>query len=310
MVATLFFALIPALNFYTGGWERPLLLTGVMRLCFAAAAIGTVAALYRPLLSRRGLRTTARAMRGEGTLLGLAALTTWDVALFSLAYRFVDISVVTAMTALAPTANVVMLSLINKNLINRRQMAGLSVSALGMILMMWSGGASVEVSGQWWRFVVGAGLGLGMLACNGLTVAALRIGEVLAVEWYWDGLGRGADLVWGGSMLTLALAQGLTAPVFLLLALNSGSAPPPGTLALMALMGFVVFLGTASWALANGSGLRPMVNALGNLQPGWAVLILAVLGISGDVVWGTLMAGLALTIGANIVVQLRGGQGG
>ena len=309
VMASLVYAVIPSLNYYARGWESPLLLTGVMRLGFSAGVLALLLARYRPLSGRRGLRVTTLAMGQEWKLLGLAMLTTGDVALFSLSYRFVDVSVTTAMTAMVPAANVVLLTMLNRDRLNGRQAVGLLVAALGMALVMWAAGAIIDVSGQWWLVGVGIALGLAMIVCNGLTVAALRLGEVLALEWYWQGLGRGADLVWCGSMLTLALAQGITAPVFLVLGWRAGEVVQPGTLALMILMGLTVWLGTALWALANGAGLRPTANALGYLQPGWAVLILAVLGIAGSVAWPALVAGLAIIVAANIAME-RGGKNG
>jgi len=303
VTASFVFATIPALNYFAGGWERPLLLTGMMRLAFSLGMLVLLYLLYRSLLSRHGLRVTVRVMREEWKLLGLAMLTTGDVALFSLSYRFVDISVTTALTSLAPAANVVLLVLLNKDRLTRRQGVGLSASAMGMVLVMWAGGASIEVGGEWWRTGVGLALGMSMVACSGLVVAALRLGEVLAIEWYWEGLGDGAGLVWCGSMLTLALAQGVTAPLFILLAMILGAGISVVSLGLMMLMGFVVLAGTALWALANGSGLRPVVNGLGDIQPGWAVLILAVSGITGDVAWLILLAGLTVIVASNFSMQ-------
>ncbi len=306
VTASFIYATVPALNYLAGGWEHPLLLTGMMRLAFSLGMLVLLQLLYGSLLTRHGLRVTVRVMRQEWRLLGLAMLTTGDVALFSLSYRFVDISVTTALTSLAPAANVVLLAALKQDRLSRRQGAGLTASALGMALVMWAGGASIEVGGELWRTGVGLALGMGMVACNGLTVAALRMGEVLAIEWYWEDLGDGAGLVWCGSMLTLALAQGVTAPLFIVLAHVLGESASGVSLGLMMLMGLVVLAGTALWALANGGGLRPVVNGLGDLQPGWAVLILALSGISGEVAWLILAAGLTVTVAANISMQWAG----
>ncbi len=307
ILAALCYAVVPSLNYYAAGWKYPMLLTGLLRLVFSAGVLAMLAVLYRPLFSMQGIRVLARVARSEWKLSILAVMTTWDVALFSLSYRFIDISVVTAMTAMTPAANVVILALLNSNWITWRQAAGLAAAAIGVALVMWAGGSTIETSG--WRnigrFGAGIALGLGMIVCGGLTVSSLRLGEILAVEWFWDELGTGAGLVWCGSMLTLALAQVITAPVFLALALPAGM-PSIGTLGLMILMGLAVMLGTVLWALANGSGLRPVVNALGYLQPGWALLILALLGIAGGVDWTILAAGLMLIVGANIGMQLWG----
>ncbi len=127
------------------------------------------------------------------------------------------------------------------------------------------------------------------------------------MEWFWEDLGKGAAMVWCGSMLTLAVAQGITAPLFLVSALATGW-PSWGSLGLMISMGLVVLAGTSLWALANGSGLRPIINGLGYLQPGWALLLLAVLGIAGGVHWVGLLGGLALIVVTNVSVQLWGGS--
>ena len=307
VLASFLYGVIPALNFYARGWEYPLILTGLMRLGFAAGTLVLLTLLYRQLFSRRGMLVTARAMRSEWKLLGLAMLTTGDVALFSLSYTFMDISVSAAMIAMSPTANVILLAWLNRGWLSGRQAIGLAMSVLGTLLMMRAGGTAVLVSGEWWRIAMGLGLGLGMVVCNGLTVSALRLGEVLAVEWYWEGLGKGAGLVWCGSMLTLAMAQGITVPLFLFLAASEGM-PSHSALVLMFLKGLLVLLATGMWALANGSGLRPFLNGLGNLQPGWAVMILAFAGIASEVFWPALVAGLILVVGTSVVIQLWGGQ--
>lgn len=311
ILATFFYATVPSLNFYAHGWEYPLLLTGLMRLGFSVGVVVLIAVIYPPLLSWQSMKVIGRVVREERKLLGLAMLTTADVALFSLSYRFVDISVSTAMTAMVPAANVVILALLNGSWLTLRQTAWLAASVLGVLVVMWAGSSALELrgggGGELWRVGVGVMLGLGMVACSGLTVSTLRLGEILAVEWYWNELGKDAVLVWCGSMLTLALAQGITAPLFLLSAASAGL-PSLMTMALMFMMGLVVLLGTALWALANGSGLRPMLNSLGDLQPAWAVLILAVLGIAGGVDWTLLAVGLALIVGANIGLQIWGGR--
>lgn len=307
VAASFVYAVVPSMNHFVQGWRHPLLLTALMRLGFLSGTLLLLFLLHRPLFTRRGLAVTAGALRSEWKLFALAMLTTGDVALFSLSYLFVDISVSTAMTAMTPAANVVLLALLNRNWLNGRQALGLSASVLGMLSIMWAGGGTaLVVSGEYWRIGVGLGLGLGMVVCCGLTVSALRLGEVLAVDWYWEGLGRGAGLVWCGSMLILGLAQGVTAPLFLYFS-PPGDMPSRGVLALMVLMGLMVLLGTSLWAVANGSGLRPIVNCLGNLQPGWAVLILSAAGIAGEVAWPALIAGLALVVGANAAVELWGG---
>ena len=306
VIATLCYASIPSLNYYARGWEYPTLLTGLMRLGFAISVFAILALLFRPLLSGRGLRVMARAVRSDWRLFALAMLSTCDVALFSLSYRFVDISVTTVITAMTPAANVVILTLLNRGWVTWRHAVGLLVCSLGVVMVLWAGGG-IETGGQLWRVGVGVILGLGTAVCGGLTVTALRLGEVLAVDWYWEGLGTGAGLVWCGSMMTLALAQGITAPLFVLLAWTAGM-PAYDTLGLMFLMGILVLAGTALWALANGSGLRPVVNGMGYLQPAWALLILVVLGIAGAVAWYGLVIGLALIIAANGWMQLWGSE--
>ena len=301
-LATLCYAVVPAMNYFARGWEHPLLLTGVMRLVFAAGVTAALLATRRPLLSRRGLATARRVARQEWKLVALAMLTTGDVALFSLSYRFVDISVSVVMTAMAPAATVVLLAMLTWGGLTLRQAVGLTVSAMGVLVVLWAGGAGAEAGGGWWQVGAGVLLGMGVAVCNGLVVSALRLGEVLALEWYWDGLGRGTSLVWYGTMLTLALAQGVTAPLFLVVA-APGGLPSSGALILMALMGLTVLLGTWLWSTANGSGWRPAINGLGYLQPGFALLILVVLGISDAVRWGGLVAGMAIIIGANIGLQ-------
>lgn len=309
VVATFSYSIVPSLNFFANGSDYPLLLTGLMRLGFSAGILVLLFALYRPLLSRKGLAVVKRVARSEWKLIGLAMLTTWDVALFSLAYRFMDISIATAMTAMVPASNVVFLALLNKSWLTWRQKAGLLLCMVGALAVMWAGGFMIETDrmDELWNLGIGVALGLGMVACGGLTVSALRLGEILAIEWYWEELGTGAGMVWGGSMLVLALAQGVTAPLFLALAIPAGI-PSVGALGLMLLMGLAVLLGTALWALANGSGLRPMVNGLGYLQPGWALLILVVLGIAGAVNWVAMVGGLALIVAANALMQIWGGR--
>ncbi len=82
--------------------------------------------------------------------------------------------------------------------------------------------------------------------------------------------------------------------------------PEGNEIGLMALMGLAVLLGTTLWALANGDDLRPVINGLGYLQPGWALLILSALGIAGVEQWPFLWGGLALIILANGALQHRG----
>lgn len=301
-LATLCYAFVPALNYYAHGWEYPLLLTGVMRLVFAAGVGVSLLVTRRSLMSRRGFATALRVAREERKLVGLAMLTTGDVVLFSLSYRFVDISVSVVVAAMAPAATVVLLALLTWGGITWRQSVGLAMSAIGVLVVLWAGGAGSDVSDGWWPVAAGVLLGVGVAVCCGLVVSALRLGEVLALEWYWDGLGRGMSLVWHGTMLTLAVAQGCTAPLFLLLAAPAG-VPSWGTLALMALMGLTVLLGTWLWSAANGSGWRPAVNGVGYLQPAFALLVLVVLGISDEVRWDGLIAGMVVIIGANVGLQ-------
>ncbi len=307
ILATLIYATVPSINKFAHGSETPFLLTGLMRVAFLGGVLILVAVLYPSVLSRKGIRVMVRVFRSDWKLLGLAMLTTWDVALFTLAYRFVDISVPTAMTAMAPAANVVILALLNSNWINRRQALGLIVSAIGVLLVMWAGGSTIETGSDWVRFGIGVAFGIGMIVCGGLVVSALRLGEVLAIEWYWEELGSNAGMVWCGSMLTLALAQGITAPLFIVAGAPSGL-PQWDRLLLMLLLGITVLLGTSLWTLANGSGLRPAVNALGYLQPGFALIILAILGLAGGVNWLLLTLGLTVIIAANITMQLWGGE--
>ena len=303
--ATLSYAFVPALNYYSHGWEYPLLLNGLVRLVFSVGMLTLLAILYRPMLSRKGAMAAKRAIKENPKASLLALLTTGDVLLFSLSYRYVDISVATAITAVTPALNVIVLSLLTFGWVNRSQASGLMVAIVGVGLVMWAEGGTIALGGEWWRIVAGSVLALGAAVCGGLTVAALRLGEALAIEWYWEGLGTGPGMVWCGSMLTLALAQGIPAPVFLVLAVPLGL-PSLADLGLMVLTGLAVLLGTALWALANGGGLHPVVNGLGYLQPGWAVLLLVSLGISTGVNLALLGLGLLLIVGANAALQLWG----
>ena len=305
-LATVCYAVLPALNYYARGWEYPLLLTGVMRLVFAAGTVAALAVVRRPLLSRGTLRVTLRVMRQEWRLLLLAMLTTGDVVMFSLSYRFVDISVSVVLTAMAPAASVMFLALLTWGAITWGQSIGLAASAAGVLLVMWAGGEGIEASSTWRHIALGTALGLGVAVCNGLVVSALRLGEALALEWYWNGFGGGKSLVWLGTMVTLAVAQGVTAPLFVLAA--PAGLPSLGGLSLMALMGLTVLLGTFLWSAGNGSGWQPVVNSLGYLQPVWALVILVTLGISELVQWGALAAGMVLIAGANLGLHIWGHQ--
>ncbi len=300
--ATLSYALVPALNYYAHGWENSLFLNGVVRLTFSLGILLFLAVSFRPIFSTRGMLTAARTIRREWKLLALSLLTTTDIVLFSLSYRYVDITLTTAITAMVPAANVIALSLLTTGWITWRQAGTLLLAAFGVLLVMWSEGVAIEGNEHWWKVVVGAALALGAVVSGGLVVAALRLGENLAVDWYWEEVGNGPGMVWCGSMFVLALAQGLTAPFFLLMAIPAG-VPSASEIGVMLLMGFVVLLGTMLWALANGSGLRPVVNGLGYLQPAWSLLILAALGISGVVSWPFLGAGLALIVVANAAMR-------
>ena len=302
VLASFSYAVVPALNFYAHGWENSLFLNGVVRLTFSLGILLFLAVSFRTLFSRDGLLVTARTIRREWKLLSLSLFTTADIVLFSLSYRFVDISLSTAIAAMTPAANVVALSLLTTGWISWRQTGALILAGVGVLLVMWSEGVTIEIQEHWWRVTMGTALALGAVVSGGLVVAALRLGENLAVDWYWEGLGNSPGLVWCGSMLVLALAQGGTAPFFLLSALPAGM-PSPREVGLMALIGLAVLIGTTLWALANGAGLRPMVNGLGYLQPGWSLLILAALGISGVVHWPLLGAGLALIVASNAAMQ-------
>ena len=234
--------------------------------------------------------------------MSLTLVTTADISLFSISYRFIDISLSTAITAMTPAANVVALSLLTTGWITWRQTGALFLAAVGVLLVMWSEGIAIKPDEHWWHVIMGTALALGAVVSGGLVVAALRLGENLGIDWYWEGLGNGPGLVWCGSMFVLALAQGVSAPVFLVLAIPSGM-PSLSHFGLMVLIGFAVLFGTTLWALANGAGLRPVVNGLGYLQTGWSLLILAALGISGVVHWPLLGAGMALIVTANAAMQ-------
>lgn len=299
------YAVVPTLNHYAHGWEYPLLLAGTMRLSFTLGVLVVVAATHRSLFSFHSLQVAWRVVRWEWRLFVLAMLTTFDVVLFSLSYRFVDISVSVALTAIAPAASVVFLALLTWGRITLRQALGLAVSAAGVPLITWAGGSGIEASGHWWHIAMGTLLGLGVAVCNGLVVSSLRLGEALALEWFWEGLGKSEGMVWLGSLLTLAVAQGATAPLFLAMAIPSGL-PTRNELLLMILMGLTVLLGTFFWSAGNGSGWKPAVNSLGYLQPVWALLILVAMGISEIVHWGALVAGMVLIIGANVGLQMWG----
>ena len=121
ITATFLYSIVPVLNFYAHGWEYPLMLTGLMRMSFSCGVIAILAVKYRPLLSGQGLRAAQRIVREDWSLFGLTMLSTLDVALFSLSYRFVDISITTTMTALVPAASVLTLSFLNKDWLTRRQ---------------------------------------------------------------------------------------------------------------------------------------------------------------------------------------------
>ena len=302
VVATLSFAVVPALNFYARGWENSLFLNGVVRLTFCLGILLFLAISFRLLLSRQGVLTSARTIRREWRLFSLAVLTTADILLFSISYRYIDISLSTVLTAMTPAANVVVLSLLTMGWISWSQTCTLLLAAVGVLLVMWAEGISIKADEHWWHVILGTTLALGAVVSGGLVVAALRLGENLGVDWYWEGLADGPGLVWCGSMLVIALAQGASAPLFLLLAIPTGM-PSPSEIGLMVLMGLAVLAGITLWALANGGGLRPAVNGLGYLQPGWSLLILAVLGISGVVHWPLLAAGLALIVGANVAMR-------
>ena len=302
VMASLSYALVPALNFYAHGWENSLFLNGVVRLTFSIGILFFLAVSFRPLFSSAGSIAAARTIRREWKLLALSLLTTVDLLLFSLSYRFVDISLSTAITSITPAANVVALSLLTTGWISRRQAVPLLLAGVGVVLVMWSEGVNIEAGEHWLHAITGTALALGAVVSGGMVVAALRLGENLGLDWYWQGLGNGPGLVWCGSMLVLALAQGVSAPIFLLLAIPTGL-PTVREFSLMLLMGLAVLTGTTFWALANGSGLRPVVNGLGYLQPGWSLLILAALGISGVVHWPLLGVGLALIIAANAAMQ-------
>ena len=302
VLATLSYAVVPALNFYAHGWENSLFLNGVVRLTFSVGILFFLAVSFRPLFSRDGLITATRTIRREWKLLALSLLTTADLLLFSLSYRFVDISLSTAITAMTPAANVVALSLLTTGWISRRQAGALLLAGVGVVLVMWSEGVNIQADEHWWHVATGTALAMGAVVTGGLVVAALRLGENLGVDWYWEGLGNGPGLVWCGSMLVLALVQGASAPIFLLLAVPTGL-PTVEEFGLMILMGLAVLTGTTLWVLANGSGLRPVVNGLGYLQPGWSLLILAGLGISGVVHWPLLGVGLALIVAANMAMR-------
>ncbi len=142
-LATVLYAVVPSLNYYAHGWEYPFLLTGLMRLGFAVGVIALIRMLYPALLSRQGWRVTTRVGRQEWKLVGLAMLTTGDVALFSLSYRLVDLSVSTALTAMAPGASVVILALLNRSRLTWHQTAGLAIAACGVLLVMWAGGTAL-----------------------------------------------------------------------------------------------------------------------------------------------------------------------
>ena len=302
VAATLTFAVVPTLNYYAHGWENPLLLNGVARLTFSVGILLFLALSFPPLFSRAGLQAAAHTVWRERRLLALVLLTTVDIVLFSLSYRYVDISLSTAITAMTPAANVVVLSLMTTGWITWRQGGALLLAAAGVLLVMWSEGVAIEADGHWWHVFIGTALAVGAVVSGGLVVSSLRLGENLAVDWYWAGVGDGPVLVWYGSMLVLALAQGVTAPFFLLLSIPQGM-PSATEIGLMVLMGLAVLAGTTLWTMANGSGLRPVVNGLGYLQPGWSLLILAGLGISGVVHWPLLGLGLALIVAANAAMH-------
>ena len=262
-----FCAVVPALNYYAHGWEDSLFLNGVVRLTFAAGMFFSLTVSHPPLLSWHGLLTATKTIRGEWKLMSLTLVTTADIALFSISYRFIDISLSTAITAMTPAANVVALSLLTTGWITWRQTGALFLAAVGVPLVMWSEGIAIKPDEHWWHVIMGTALALGAVVSGGLVVAALRLGENLGIDWYWEGLGNGPGLVWCGSMFVLALAQGVSAPVFLVLAIPSGM-PSLSHFGLMVLIGPAVLFGTTLWALANGAGLRPVVNGLGYLRPG------------------------------------------
>lgn len=303
--AMVVYALLPALNHYAGGWEYPSLLTGVMRLVFIVGTVTVVAVRRRSLLSCEGLRVMRRVMWQERKLFLLAMLTTGDCVLFSLSYRYVDISVSTVLTAFTPAASVVFLALLTWGKVTWRQMVGLAVAVAGVPLVMMASGPGIQVSGQPWAISLGVFLGAAAAMLGGLVVAALRLGETLALEWFYEGVtGGGKSLVWLSTMVALAAAQGITAPLLVLPML--GRLPSLGGVGLMLLMGVAVAAGTLLWSAGNGSGWQPVLNSLGYLQPLWALLILVALGISDVVHWGALAAGATLIVGANFVLQLWG----
>lgn len=305
-LAMVCYSILPALNYYAHGWEYPMLLTGVTRLIVAAGTLSALAVLYPSLLSREGLRVTCSVMRAEWKLLVLVMLTTADIVLFCMSYRFVDISVSVVLTAMTPATSVIVLAMLTWGRITRRQSIGLAVSAAGVPLVTWAGGAGIETLGNWWETALGTGLALGAAVCGGLLVAALRLGEALGIEWYWNGLGEGTRLVRAGTMVALVVAQGATAPLLVLPSL--ADLPSSDEMSVMVLMGLTVLVGTLLWSAGNRSGWQPVLNSLGYLQPLGAVLILAALGISEIAHWGALTAGMVLIVGSNLGLQVWGHQ--
>ena len=87
--------------------------------------------------------------------------TTADIALFSISYRFIDISLSTAITAMTPAANVVALSLLTTGWITWRQTSALFVAAVGVPLVMWSEGIAIKPDEHWWHVIMGTALALG-----------------------------------------------------------------------------------------------------------------------------------------------------